>query len=148
MSIIYSKQENPPPEFYMHEDEVLVFPRRHKSQQRPDNTTYTTSCTVSMRQRNLLEFTPWLQAFGGKTEVSLSYLSLETIRGRSHRMMWLMYGPGYCCIFVGGKNNPSPLGFIWPSGAHVSIWLWLTVFTTAVGGEMTSTVCILSNFTF
>lgn len=27
------------------------------------------------------------------------------------------------------------LGFIWLSGAHVSVWLWLTVFTTAVGGK-------------
>lgn len=39
-----------------------------------------------------------------------------------------------------------PSGFIWLSAAHVSVWLWLTVFTTAVGGGMTSTVCILSNF--
>lgn len=56
-----------------------------------------------MSQHHLSEFTLWLQALGGSTGVSVSYLSLESIRGRSHRARrWCMVS-GNCCIVVGEK---------------------------------------------
>lgn len=48
------------------------------------------------------------------------------------------------CLCLEKKN---PLGFIWLNRAHVLVWLRLTV-QSSCEGEMTSTVCILSNFTF
>lgn len=63
--------------------------------------------------------------------------------------MWLMDGYGNSCIFVSEKKiNLFPLGFYLAE--------WSTCFSLTVtyciydscGGEMTSTVCILSNFMF
>lgn len=90
--------------------DAVFLPSPWDTDPRKGPTTCTTSCSASTRRPSRLAFVPWLQAFGGNTEVSLSYQSVEAIRGRSHRACgWCMILDN-SCIFVGEENNPFPFG--------------------------------------